>query len=130
MQAVSDQSVKQDAKTDKDGKYSIGGLRPGVYGVTIVTFPPPNDKQPPYQLAKVRVGGSEEAKVDANFKDILAKQGAATQEQLKKQEEEKQKFQGMKTHFDLGVGFLGQAGQAKMQGARTPRDERYPPKKQ
>src|SRR5260370_26607975 len=65
VQAVSDQGVKQDAKTDKDGKYSIGGLRPGVYGVTIVTFPPPNDKQPPYQLAKVRVGGSEEAKGEA-----------------------------------------------------------------
>jgi len=124
VQAVSDQGVKQDAKTDKDGKYSIVGLRPGVYGVTIASFPPPNDKQPPYQLAKVRVAGGEEAKVDANFKDILAKQGAATQEQLKKQEEEKQKFQGMKAHFEAGVGFLGQAGQAKADLAKAPADQR------
>jgi len=124
VQAVSDQGVKQEAKTDKDGKYSIVGLRPGVYGVTIASFPPPNDKQPPYQLAKVRVGGGEEAKVDANFKDILAKQGAATQEQLKKQEEEKQKFQGMKAHFEAGAGFLSQAGQAKADLAKAPADQR------
>src|SRR5712664_532772 len=124
VQAVSDQGVKQEAKTDKDGKYSIVGLRPGVYGVTIVSFPPPNDKQPPYQLAKVRVGGGEEAKVDANFKDILAKQGAATQEQLKKQEEERQKFQGMKARFEAGVGFLSQAGQAKAELAKAPADQR------
>src|SRR5260370_42350372 len=75
VQAVSDQGVKQDAKTDKDGKYSIGGLRPGVYGVTNVTVPSANDKQTPDQLAKVRGGGRGEAKGDANFKDNLGKQG-------------------------------------------------------
>jgi len=124
VEAVSEQGVKQSAKTDKDGKYSITGLRPGIYTVTITAFPPPNDKQPPYPLAKLKVESSQEAKADANFKEILAKQGAATQEQVKKQEEERQKFQGMKAHFDAGIGFLGQAGQAKADLAKAQPDQR------
>jgi len=123
IQAVSDQGAKQEAKTGSDGKYTIRALRPGVYDVTVISFPPPNDKQPPYQVAKVRVQG-EDVKVDANFKDILAKQGAASQELAKKQEEEKQKFQGMKAHYEAGVGFLTQAGQAKTDLAKAPADQR------
>ena len=97
VQATSEQGAKQTAKTDNDGKYTIGGLRPGVYMVTISAFPPPNDKQQPYDLAKVRVEGGGEAKADANFKDILAKQPAA-QEQVKKQTEEKERIEGLKGH--------------------------------
>jgi tetratricopeptide (TPR) repeat protein len=130
VQVVSDQGAKQEAKTDSDGKYSVHGLRPGVYSVTIVSFPPPNDKQPPYEMAKVRVPGSEDVKADANFKDILAKQGAASQEQAKKQEEERKKFQGMKAHFEAGVGFLGQASQAKTDLAKAPADQRDAMKQQ
>ncbi len=124
VQAVSDQGAKQEAKTDNDGKYSIRSLRPGVYSVTVISFPPPNDKQPPYEMAKVRVPAGEDAKADANFKDVLAKQSAASQEQVKKQEEEKQKFQGMKAHFDAGVGFLNQAGQAKTDLGKATADQR------
>jgi tetratricopeptide (TPR) repeat protein len=124
IQTVSDQGAKQEAKTDADGKYTIRGLRPGVYTITVAAFPPPNDKQPPYEMGKTRVGAGEDTKVDANFKEILAKQGAATQEQIKKQEEEKQKFQGMKAHFDAGIGFLTQAGQAKADLAKAPADQR------
>jgi tetratricopeptide (TPR) repeat protein len=129
IQAVSDQGAKQEAKTGSDGKYTIRALRPGVYDVTVISFPPPNDKQPPYQVAKVRVQG-EDVKVDANFKDILAKQGAASQELAKKQEEEKQKFQGMKAHYEAGVGFLNQAGQAKTELAKAPADRRDAMKQQ
>src|SRR5215469_4455861 len=93
VQATSDQGSKQTAKTDNDGKYTISGLRPGVYTVTITAFPPPNDKQQPYDLAKVRVEGGGEAKADANFKDILAKQPEAAA-QAKKNEEAKVKFEG------------------------------------
>jgi tetratricopeptide (TPR) repeat protein len=75
-------------------------------------------------MAKVRVQGGEDAKADANFKEILAKQGAAAQEEVKKREEEKQKFQGMKVHFEAGVGFLNQAGQAKADLAKATADQR------
>lgn len=124
VQAVSDQGLKQEAKTDDQGRYNIRSLRPGIYDVTITAFPPPNDKQPAYQISKLKVQNNEDAKADANFKQILAKQGAATQEAAKKQEEEKQKFQGMKEHFEKGIGFLTQAGQSKAGLAKVTADQR------
>lgn len=121
VQAVSDQGAKQEAKTDNDGKYSIRNLRTGIYTVTITAFPPPNDKQPPYDMAKLRVGSGEEVKADANFKDIMAKQGAAAQEQVKKNEEAKAKFEGMKAHFTAGNAILEQekAAKAELQNAKA-----------
>src|SRR5215467_15481975 len=122
VQATSDQGSKQTAKTDNDGKYTISGLRPGVYMVTISAFPPPNDKQQPYDLAKVRVEGGGEAKADANFKDILAKQPAAA-EQAKKNEEAKAKFEGMKAHFNAGNALLEQEKAAKADLQKAPADQ-------
>jgi tetratricopeptide (TPR) repeat protein len=124
MQAESEQGAKQTAKTDSDGKYSIPGLRPGNYTVTVAAFPPPNDKQPPYGLAKVRVESGGEAKADANFKDIMSKQGAAVQEQVKKQEEAKVKFEGMKAHFNAGTAILEQEKAAKAELQKAPAAER------
>jgi tetratricopeptide (TPR) repeat protein len=114
IQAVSEQGAKQETKTDKDGKYAFRNLRSGVYSVFIV-LPAPNQ---PFEI-KTRVQGGQEAKVDANFKDIVAKQGAAAQEQVKKQEEEKQKFEGMKAHFAAATALLDQekAARAELQKA-------------
>lgn len=122
VQVVSDQGAKQETKTDPDGKYVIRNLRTGIYTVTITAFPPPNDKQPPYEFAKVQIRTGEEAKADANFKDIMAKQGAAAQEQVKKQEEAKTKFEGMKAHFTAGNAILDQekAAKADLAKATTP----------
>jgi len=121
IDAVSDQGAKLTTKTDKDGNYAFHNLRPGVYNVTI-ELPPPNKA---YEFAQVRVqSGAETPKVNANFKDIMSKQGAAAVEAQKKQEEEKQKFQGMKQHFDAGVAALAQATQAKADLAKAPADQR------
>ena len=124
VQVVSDQGAKQTAKTDTDGKYNISGLRSGIYTVTITAFPPPNDKQPPYEFAKIRVESGGETKADANFKDIMAKQGAAAQEQVKKQEEAKTKFEGMKAHFLAGNAILEQQKAAKAELQKAPADQR------
>lgn len=124
VQATSDQGSKQTAKTDNDGKYTISSLRPGIYMVTITAFPPPNDKQPAYDMAKVRVSGGEDAKADANFKEIMAKQGAAVQEQVKKNEEAKAKFEGMKAHFTAGNTLLDQEKAAKADLQKAPADQR------
>ena len=119
IQAVSDQGAKSDTKTDKDGNFSFHGLRNGVYTL-FIQLPAPNK---PYEV-KVRVSGSDTPKVNMNFKDVVAKQGAEYAEAQKKQQEEQQKFQGMKAHFEAGVGFLNQAGQAKADLAKAPADQR------
>lgn len=124
VQVESDQGAKQTAKTDNDGKYSIPGLRAGIYTLTIIAFPPPNDKQPPYGFAKVRVESGGEAKADANFKDIMSKQGAAVQEQMKKQEEAKAKYEGLKAHFTAGNAILDQEKAAKAELQKAPAAER------
>jgi tetratricopeptide (TPR) repeat protein len=119
IQSVSDQGAKADAKTDSNGKYSVRNLRAGVYTV-YVQLPAPNK---PFEV-QCRVQGGNDVKVDVNFKDVVAKQGAEAQEALKKQEEEKQKFQNMKGHFDAGVALLDQVKQAKSDLAKAPADQR------
>ena len=122
VRAVSDQGAKQETKTDSAGKFSFPNLRSGVYSI-FVLFPPPNDKQAPYE-AKVRVSGGEDAKVDLNFKDIVAKQGSEAQEQVKKNEEAKQKFEGMKAHFTAGNAILEQERTAKTDLQKATADQR------
>jgi len=118
IQLVSDQGVKQETKTDKSGNYSFRSLRPGVYSVFVV-LPAPNKA---YE-SKVQVQ-SGEAKVDINFKDVVAKQGSAAAEQVKKQEEEKAKFEGMKQHFTAGTALLEQERKAKEDAGKAPADQR------
>ena len=125
VQAVSEQGQKSETKTDSSGNFTIRPLRNGIYTLSVI-LPAPNK---PYDV-KVRVDGPDTPKVNLNFKDIAAKQGAEYAEAQKKQEEEKQKFQGMKQHFDAGIGFLTQAGQAKTEMAKAPADQRDPLKQQ
>jgi tetratricopeptide (TPR) repeat protein len=119
IQAVSDQGVKAETRTDKDGKYSVRNLRAGVYTVSII-LPAPNK---PFEV-QCRVQGGTDVKVDVNFKDVIAKQGAEAQEAIKKQEEEKQKFLSMKGHFDAGVALLDQVKQAKADLGKAAADQR------
>jgi tetratricopeptide (TPR) repeat protein len=121
VEAVSDQGAKSETKTDKDGNFVFHNLRSGVYTVTVI-LPAPN---PPYMAAKIQVtSGTESPKINLNFKDIVSKQGAEAVEAQKKQEEEKQKFQGMKQHFDAGAALLTQVGQTKADLAKAPADQR------
>jgi tetratricopeptide (TPR) repeat protein len=124
VEAVSEQGAKLDAKTDAQGNFAIRNLRPGVYKVTITTFPAPNEKQPPVSMGQLKVTSGEEAKADMNFKDIMAKQGAEATEKAKKQDEEKQKFEGMKAHYTAGAAFLEQERKAKDDLAKATADQR------
>src|SRR5258708_12297693 len=98
-------------------------LRAGIYDVFVV-FPPPNDKQAPYQAAKLKVQSGEDAKVDVNFKDVLAKEGAAAEEEVKKAEEAKSKMEGLKAHFNAGNALIEQEKQAKNDVQKAPPDQR------
>ncbi len=122
IRSVSDQGAKQETKTDSSGRFSLMNLRAGIYSVFVV-FPPPNDKQAPYE-AKCRVQSGEDAKVDIDFKDVVAKQGAAAQEQVKKAEEAKSKMEGLKAHFTAGNALIEQEKQAKLDLAKAPPDQR------
>ncbi len=122
VRAVSDQGAKQETKTDSGGKFSFPNLRAGVYNL-LIAFPPPNDKQAPYE-AVCRVQSGEDAKVNLNFKDIVAKQGSAAQEQVKKAEEAKGKMEGLKAHFTAGNALIEQEKQAKNDLAKAPADQR------
>jgi tetratricopeptide (TPR) repeat protein len=124
VEAVSEQGAKSDVKTDAQGYFAIRNLRPGVYKVTITTFPAPNEKQPPVSMGQLKVTSGEEAKADMNFKDIMAKQGAEATEKAKKQDEEKQKFEGMKAHYTAGAAFLEQERKAKDDLAKAAPDQR------
>lgn len=123
VQATSEQGAKQTAKTDNDGKYTIPSLRSGIYMVTITAFPPPNDKQPPYDLSKVKVESGGEAKADANFKEIMAKQPQAA-EQQKKNEEAKAKIENLKAHFNAANAILEQERAARTELQKAPADQR------
>jgi tetratricopeptide (TPR) repeat protein len=120
IDAVSDQGAKLTTKTDKDGHYAFHNMRAGVYTITI-ELPAPNK---PYEFAQVKISSGETPNVNVNFKDVVAKQGAAASEQVKKQEEDKQKFAGMKTHFDAGIAALTQAQTAKADMTKAPADQR------
>jgi tetratricopeptide (TPR) repeat protein len=85
-----------------------------------VVLPAPNK---PFEV-KVQVQSGAEAKADLNFKDIVAKQGSAATEQIKKQEEEKAKFEGMKQHFAAGTALLDQERKAKEDAGKAPADQR------
>jgi tetratricopeptide (TPR) repeat protein len=119
VQIVSDQGAKQDSKTDNSGKFAFHNLRSGIYQV-FLQLPAPNQ---PYQV-QASVRGGEDSPVNLNFKNIVASQGKEYEEAVKKQEEEKQKFAGMKQHFDAGVALLDQAGQVKAKLRATPADQR------
>jgi tetratricopeptide (TPR) repeat protein len=119
IQAVSDQGAKSDTKTDKDGNYIIRNLRAGIYTV-FIQLPAPNK---PYEV-QCRVASGTEAKVDLNFKDIAAKQGAEYQEAAKKAEEAKGKLEGLKAHFTAGNALIEQEKQARLELQKAPPDQR------
>jgi Tfp pilus assembly protein PilF len=120
VDAVSDQGAKLTTKTDKDGHYAFHNMRAGVYTLT-VELPAPNK---PYEFAQVKISSGETPNVNVNFKDVVAKQGAAATEQVKKQEEDKQKFTGMKAHFDAGIAALTQAQTVKTDMGKAAPDQR------
>jgi tetratricopeptide (TPR) repeat protein len=122
VRVVSDQGAKQEAKTDSGGKFTLLNLRTGIYSVFVV-FPPPNDKQAPYET-NCRVQTGVDAKIDLNFKDIAAKQGAEYQEVVKKNEEAKKSMEGLKAHVTAGDLLVGQEKQAKTELQKAPADQR------
>jgi Flp pilus assembly protein TadD len=94
-------------------------LRSGIYIVRVM-LPAPNQ---PYE-SNCRVQGGVDAKVDLNFKDIAAKQGAEYQEAAKRNEEAKKNLEGLKAHVTAGDAFIGQEKQVRAELQKAPPDQR------
>jgi tetratricopeptide (TPR) repeat protein len=116
----SDQGATQETKTDASGKYVFLNLRSGKYTVSV--HPP--QLQDPFNITFEVSGSTENPPVDFNFKEIMEKQNPGALAQMKKQEEEKKKFTGMKQHFEKGVAILEQERMAKAEVSKAPADQR------
>jgi tetratricopeptide (TPR) repeat protein len=115
---VSDQGSKLETKTDAKGKYEFRNLRAGTYTLTVQL---PNQV---FQGGQVKVAAGQTVPADLNFREIVAKNNPDYAKQVAKQEEEKQKFQGMKQHFEAGVAALDLAKQSKDKLGKAPADQR------
>ncbi len=116
----SDQGVTQDTKTDAAGKFQFVNLKAGKYTVTVH---PPQIQQP-FDIPLEVHSGTENPPINLNFKEILEKQNPGAAAQMKKQQEEKAKFTGMKQHFDKGVALLEQERVAKADLTKATADQR------
>src|ERR1700687_5386798 len=117
----SDQGVTLETKTDAKGTYVFPNLKSGKYTIIVVT---PQTKDP-FNIAIEVHGGTENPAANLNFKEILEKQNPEAAAQLKKQQEEKAKFSGMKQHFEKAVALLEQERAAKAElGKVTAADQK------
>jgi len=117
----SDQGATLETKTDAKGTYVFPNLKSGKYTIIVVT---PQTKDP-FNIAIEVHGGTENPAANLNFKEILEKQNPEAAAQLKKQQEEKAKFSGMKQHFEKGVALLEQERAAKVElGKVTAADQK------
>lgn len=115
---VSDQGTKFETKTDAKGRYEFHNLRSGTYSLNVQL---PNQA---FQGGQIKVGAGQTVPADLNFKEIVAKNNPDYAKQVAKQEEDKQKFQGMKQHFEAGVAALDLARQSKDKLSKAPADQR------
>lgn len=90
-------------KTDKQGRFTQLGLPAGLYEVRVT-----NEKDKLDFKVQFRVLAGQDNPFALNLKEVMAKQGP-TAEELKKREEEENKFKNMKQHFDAGLAALNDA---------------------
>ena len=116
----SDQGAILETKTDAKGNYVFPNLRSGKYTVIVQT---PQTKDPFNIIVDVH-SGTENPPANLNFKEILEKQNPEAAAQIKKQQEEKTKFTGMKQHYEKGAALLDQERAAKADLTKAPADQK------
>lgn len=113
-----DRGNKAQTVTDKEGKFMQSGLSNGKWQIEYFR----GEQLFWRQDAQIMTGQQVDLPV-VNVKELLEKtpEGAA---RAKKAEEEKAKFEGMKTHFDNGVAALQAADNLQATLAKTPADQK------
>jgi len=109
-------------KTDKNGRYSQLGLQAGTYKFTIQSPPDASGQTITYAETHSFQGGQDND-VSINFKKLIE---TANPEAQKKGDEEKNKFNNMKAHFDAGIAAMNDANTLRAQLTTTPAADRGP----
>lgn len=104
-------------KTDKQGRFTQLGLPAGLYEVRLT-----NEKDKLDFKVQFRVQSGQDNAFALNLKEVMAKQGPSAEE-LKKREEEENKFKNMKQHFDAGLAALNDANTLRTQLKSAPPDQ-------
>jgi tetratricopeptide (TPR) repeat protein len=104
-------------KTDKNGRFTQLGLLSGVYVVTVT-----NEKDKLNFDVQFRVQQDQANAFKLNLKEVMAKSGPSPEE-LKKREEESNKFAHMKEHFDAGKAAMDDAATLRPQLKTAPADQ-------
>jgi tetratricopeptide (TPR) repeat protein len=105
-------------KTDKQGRFTQVGLPAGLYNVTIT-----NEKDKLNFQLQFRVVSGQDNGFNLNLKEVMAKQGPSAEE-VKKKEEEENKFKYMKQHFDAGMAALNDSTNLRTQLKAAPADQK------
>jgi tetratricopeptide (TPR) repeat protein len=113
-----DTGASSTAKTDKNGKFTILGLRSGVYTVTLT-----NETDHLNFADHTQIKDAEANTYTFNLKNEIAKHAAANPEEEKKKAEEQSKFEGLKAHFGAGVAAMNDAKAVKTQLQASPADQ-------
>jgi tetratricopeptide (TPR) repeat protein len=106
------------AKTDKNGKFTVLGLRTAIYTITLS-----NEKDHATFQDQFPVKETDENNYKFSFKDQMAKQAGAHPEEVKKHEEEEKKREGMKQHYDAGMAAINDAKAVRTQLQAAPADQ-------
>jgi tetratricopeptide (TPR) repeat protein len=109
-------------KTDKNGKFVQLGLRSAIY---LITLTKENDKLN-YGPLKFQMNSGKDNTFKLSFKDLVAETAAAHPEEVKKKEEEEDKFKTMKVHFQNGLTAMTEATDLQKQIKTVPADQRAP----
>jgi tetratricopeptide (TPR) repeat protein len=80
--------------------------------------------QQPFEVPTQVVAGNATPPLNLNFKEILEKQNPEAAAKYKQQQEQQQKYTGMKEHFTKGVAFLDQERAAKADAGKATADQR------
>jgi tetratricopeptide (TPR) repeat protein len=110
-------------KTDKSGRFTQLGLLSGIYVISLTNDKDPNLKD--FLAGKVRVVQDQDNPVKLDLKELMATTGPSAEE-VKKREEESNKFTHMKEHFDAGKAAMDDATTLRAQLKTTPADQQAP----
>ncbi|MGA8144877.1 MAG: carboxypeptidase regulatory-like domain-containing protein [Candidatus Acidiferrales bacterium] len=104
-------------KTDKNGRFTQLGLLSGVYMVTVT-----NEKDHLNFAVQFRVQQDQENAFKLNLKDHKSELGPSAEE-MKKREDEENKFKNMKVHFEAGLAAMNDSATLRPQLKTAPADQ-------